>query len=141
MDDELLSDPLPGNVIDGLHLIVDGTTTDVSVYEEKNLTEMFEVLVQAMGMTIIVPPFFKEVTVEPELLTGDRFRDEGGISGLCMVNTSHLAVHCWPLRNAFMFDASSCKRFDSDVAVDILRRYLKADRLRVHRVIRRPVDF
>lgn len=128
----------PGNVIDGLHLIVDGTTTDVSTYEERNLTQMFEELIEAMGMSIIVPPFFKEVELEPRLLTGDRFRDEGGISGLRMVNTSHLAVHCWPLRNAFMFDASSCKRFNANVAVDIIKRYLKVERLRVHRIIRRP---
>lgn len=138
MDDDLLAEPLPGNVIDGLHLIVDGTTTDVSMYSESNLVRMFEELVEAMGMQIIVAPFFKEVEIEPALLTGDRFHDEGGISGLCMVNTSHLAVHCWPLRNAFMFDASSCKRFDAEVAVGIIRRYLKVDRLRVHRIIRRP---
>lgn len=134
MDDDLLADPLPGNVIDGLHLIVDGTTTDVRTYEESNLEKMFRELVVAMGVEIIV----KEVELEPHVLTGDRFRDEGGINGLCMVNTSHLAIHCWPLRNAFMFDASSRKRFDADVAVDIIKRYLKVDRLRVHRIIRRP---
>jgi S-adenosylmethionine/arginine decarboxylase-like enzyme len=138
MDDDLLADPLPGNVIDGLHLIVDGSTADVTLYAEHNLTEMFHDLVSTMDMSIIVPPFFKDVELDPKLLTGDRFRDEGGISGLCMVNTSHLAIHCWPLRNAFMFDASSCKRFDPDKAVKVLSSYLKPTRLRVHRIIRRP---
>ena len=55
------------------------------------------------------------VTVEP---------DEGGITGIQVISTSHLSLHAWPLQRFFSLDAFSCKDFDSDLALGIIRSSL-----------------
>lgn len=126
------------NIIDGLHLIVDGNVRDPARFAQENLRQMFEELVSALGMQLIHGPVFKDVEIDPLKLTGNQFQDEGGISGYAMISTSHLAIHCWPLRQTFMFDAFSCKMFDHEKAMSILDRFLRPNGLNVRAIVRRP---
>lgn len=124
------------NVIDGVHLVLDGKSKDVSLFSKDNIEKLLVELVDVMEMTIIFGPMVEEVPVDPAKLTGDVFKDEGGVSGLCLVNTSHVALHCWPMRNFVMFDASSCKRFDPYKVVSILRERLGLSAVRAKAFVR-----
>lgn len=126
------------NHIDGLHLIADGLVKDPTVFSEDNLKEMFIQLTSDLDMTIILGPTFKQVELEPSKLTGDAFEDEGGISGYAMISTSHMSIHCWPLRKTFMADLFSCKTFDQGQAEDTIHKFLKPSSYRFTTVRRRP---
>lgn len=127
-----------GNTIDGLHLIVDGNVPEPTVFSEENLRRMFEALVKALDMQLIHGPIFKQVELDPSKLSGDRFQDEGGISGYAMISTSHMSIHCWPLRRTFMADLFSCKTFDIALARGIIESHLNPNSMSIRSVVRRP---
>lgn len=109
----------------GLHILMDGYVVDSSVFTQEKIKHLFARLVSALEMKMLDVPRMYEVPVDPEILrrvkeTG-KFEDEGGITGFCIISTSHMSVHCWPLQNFFSLDAFSCKDFDSALALDIIR--------------------
>lgn len=113
------------NEIDGLHLIVDGLVeSPKKVFSKKNLRALLLQLVSDLKMQLIFGPVFHEVEIEPSRLTGDVFQDEGGISGFCMIGTSHISIHVWPLRKHFSMDVFSCKQFDREAARATIERML-----------------
>jgi S-adenosylmethionine decarboxylase len=113
------------NEIDGLHLIVDGLVeSPKSVFTQENLKRLLLQLVDDLKMQLIFGPIFHEVEIEEAKLTGDVFQDEGGVSGFCMIGTSHISIHVWPLRQHFSMDIFSCKQFDSGKARTTIERHL-----------------
>jgi S-adenosylmethionine/arginine decarboxylase-like enzyme len=118
------------NVIDGLHVIADGHVPSRRIEEafsKTGLTTLMLDLVKVLDMQLIFGPLFKKVKVEPKKLTGDVFQDEGGISGICMIGTSHISVHVWPLRQHFSMDVFSCKTFDEAKAKKTIEKFFQAD--------------
>ncbi len=126
------------NIIDGLHLIVDGNVKDPARFEQANLNSMMLVLVQALDMELIHGPVFRQVEIDPSKLTGDKFRDEGGISGYAMISTSHISIHCWPLRKTFMADIFSCKVFSHEQAMRVIEEHLQPSMINTRAIVRRP---
>jgi S-adenosylmethionine decarboxylase len=113
------------NEIDGLHLIVDGLVeSPKSVFTQENLKRLLLQLVDDLKMQLIFGPLFHEVEIEESKLTGDVFQDEGGVSGFCMIGTSHISIHVWPLRQHFSMDVFSCKQFDSLQARMTIEKFL-----------------
>jgi S-adenosylmethionine decarboxylase len=112
----------------GRHLIIDGKVKDASVFTVEKLVTLFQDLAKALDMHIIRGPEFVEVPVDPKVLRHSRktgeFEDEGGISGTCVISTSHMSLHAWPLRKAFSADVFSCKDFDHLKALGILSEEL-----------------
>jgi len=53
--------------------------------------------------------------------------DEGGWSIIAPITTSHMAIHTWPLRGAFMLDIFSCRPFSMTRAEHIVRERLGVD--------------
>jgi S-adenosylmethionine/arginine decarboxylase-like enzyme len=126
------------NIIDGLHLIVDGNVSDPALFSEENLDAMFKELVAELRMDLIYGPIFKQVEVDPAKLTGDKFRDEGGVSAYAMISTSHISMHCWPLRRTFMGDIFSCTTFSHELAMNVIESHLKPSGLKTRMLVRRP---
>ena len=126
------------NIIDGLHLIVDGNVKDPALFEQENLSALFHELVVGLKMQLIHGPVFRQVVLDPSKLTGDEFQDEGGVSAYAMISTSHISIHCWPLRKTFMADIFSCKIFDHATAMGVLEQRLQPSDLTVRAVVRRP---
>jgi S-adenosylmethionine decarboxylase len=127
------------NNILGMHLMADGAVSDASVFEEGRLAKMLTDFVSALEMQLIYGPVFKHVELDPSKLTGDVFQDEGGTSVFCMISTSHLSVHVWPLRKQFMLDIFSCRDFDQAKAMEILSAYLNPSQLNTRLVRRSPL--
>lgn len=71
-------------------------------------------------MKIIMGPDFLEVPLDETKLQSDKFQDEGGITGMCVISTSHMSIHCWPIRKCFSMDVFSCKDFDANKAKEII---------------------
>jgi S-adenosylmethionine decarboxylase len=53
-----------------------------------------------------------EVETEIAKLGVEPFEDEGGVTGVCVLSTSHCTIHTWPLRPFFVMDVYSCRDFD-----------------------------
>jgi S-adenosylmethionine/arginine decarboxylase-like enzyme len=129
----------------GLHLIMDAKVADSSVFTREKLETLFAKLIQALEMAPLDKAMIYEVPVDPEVLervkrTG-KFEDEGGISCLQVISTSHLSLHAWPLQNFFSADCFSCKDFNADLAIALLKETLMvtaADTLVVHRTKPEP---
>jgi S-adenosylmethionine/arginine decarboxylase-like enzyme len=109
----------------GLHIIMDARVVDCSVFNQEKIIHLFEQIVQALDMKPIDSPRVYEVPVDQAILervkiTG-KFEDEGGISAIQVISTSHLSIHAWPLQKYFALDAFSCKDFDEHKALSIIR--------------------
>jgi S-adenosylmethionine decarboxylase len=119
----------------GVHLIVDGYVNDPGTFTRATIEEMFSKVISALEMKALDKPQVYEVPVDPTVLervkrTG-KFEDEGGITAVVVISTSHLSIHCWPLQRFFSLDAFSCKDFDSDLAYSIVRETLGVSRANV----------
>jgi len=112
----------------GIHVVVDGYVSDPSTFEESSLRAMFEKLVRTLEMKMLGKPHVYEVPVDPAVLARARatgnFEDEGGITAVAVISTSHMSIHCWPLQKFFSMDVFSCKDFDHRRALAVLREHL-----------------
>jgi len=125
--------------IHGLHLIVDGYVKNSNVFNPLKLHWLFDKLVENLEMKYLIEPIIKEVPLEPDKLISEQ--DEGGISCICMITTSHISLHAWPLRNAFMMDIFSCKNFNHKVAEQIIQEVLDIDELHTELIVRKDPKF
>ena len=112
----------------GLHLIMDGRVVDPKVFTKENLVRLLGLIVKALDMKPLDKVHIYEVPVDATILervrnTG-KFEDEGGISTIQVISTSHITLHAWPLQRYFALDAFSCKLFNSELAMDIIREHL-----------------
>lgn len=119
----------------GRHLLIDGFCEESEpLASASRLEGMFRRLVGTLDMEILVPPVTKEVPLQPEkLATGS---DEGGITSFCVITTSHMSIHTWPLRKFFSMDVYSCKDFDAEAALEVIRRELGATAINCRNVVR-----
>jgi S-adenosylmethionine decarboxylase len=126
----------------GVHVTVDAFVSDPDkVFKETHLQTLFTSLVSALDMKILHGPEFIEVPVDPEILRKSQeskeFLDEGGITGMCVISKSHIAIHCWPLQRFFSMDVFSCGDYDPEVALKIIRTHMGVQNESTHIINRR----
>lgn len=78
----------------------------------KTVESMLVDLIDVLGMRLLGEPHMYEVKTEIEKLGKEPFEDEGGVTGVCVLSTSHCSIHTWPLRPFFVMDVYSCRDFD-----------------------------
>ena len=108
--------------ISGLHLLIDGYVRDGKVLNPDTICTLFDQLVETLGMQYLQPPTAIRVPLDPEKLASGQ--DEGGWSVICQITTSHISLHGWPLRGAFMMDVFSCCDFDPEAAQKLVHEHL-----------------
>ncbi|VVB66464.1 S-adenosylmethionine decarboxylase proenzyme [Candidatus Gugararchaeum adminiculabundum] len=70
-----------------------------------------------VGMTKIMPPYtFTYHGVKPE---------DWGISGVVLIAESHISIHTFPEKNYASVDIFSCKDFNVDDAVELIKSSLE----------------
>ena len=111
--------------IKGTHLTIDGYVGCEEVFSQPIIFSLFNDLSEALNMTILADPVAVEVPIDESKLASDE--DEGGVSYFCLITTSHMAIHVWPLRKTFMLDIFSCRPFDPSVAVAVVLKKLSVD--------------
>ena len=85
----------------GLHLTMDAYVKDPSVFTRVNLERLFAQLITALEMKPLDKILVYEVPEDPEVLERVKrtgiFEDEGGISTLQVISTSHLSLSTGPV--------------------------------------------
>lgn len=119
----------------GWHLMMDATVNDAkAISSVEGLKQLLVDLVDCLKMEILDGPRMTEVELDQARLDTDS--DEGGITGYCLITTSHISIHTWPLRKRFCLDLFSCKEFDGEAAVKLIRERLHVDQAQVHQLNR-----
>lgn len=100
-----------------------------------HLSTIVQGIAAAAGMTIINITT-SNIREDLEKLGSDVFEDEGGISVLALISTSHISLHVWPNREAFMLDVVSCREFDAEALHQIVVDWLDVREVKYHAVFR-----
>ncbi len=88
-------------------------------------------LIGVLGMRMLGEPHLYEVETEIAKLGVEPFEDEGGVTGVCVLSTSHCAIHTWPLRPFFVMDVYSCRDFEPTAVEQHLAKRLGAYDLQI----------
>ena len=117
----------------GWHLIFDGRVEKGHAEllgDVPYLDRLFRDLVQLLNMEILVEPAFRAVPTDPDKLETEH--DEGGVTGMAVITTSHISIHTWPLRAQFSFDVYSCRPFEEAIVIDFLKERLSVAQQTTH---------
>jgi S-adenosylmethionine/arginine decarboxylase-like enzyme len=96
----------------GRHVKVLGRGTAALLANAKNVESTLRELIEILGMRLLGEPHLYEVETEIAKLGVEPFEDEGGVTGVCVLSTSHCTIHTWPLRPFFVMDVYSCRDFE-----------------------------
>ena len=96
----------------GIHLMVDGET-DGPVSEE-TVERILKELPARIGMNILDGPYV--VRGVPE---------NPGVTGIEVIDKSHIAIHTFDENNTISIDVYSCKPFNAKKAVEYLKEHIK----------------
>jgi S-adenosylmethionine decarboxylase len=118
-------------VAHGRHIKVLGEGSAERLRDPQQVRTMLEELVTALGMRCLGQPHMYEVEEEISKMGVEPFEDEGGVTGVAVLSTSHCAIHTWPLRRFFVMDVYSCRDFDPNAVEHVLAKHLQAHRLRI----------
>jgi len=99
--------------------------------DETSIKQLIYSIIQSAGMAILGQPQLHRVELEVAKLGREPFEDEGGISCLACLSTSHVALHTWPLRNEFHLDIYSCRSFDPTPILHLVHDTLHTHDLQV----------
>ncbi len=115
----------------GRHIKVLGRGNPDLLGSGKVVSEVLKELVDLLGMRLLGQPHMYEVETEIAKLGVEPFEDEGGVTGVCVLSTSHCTIHTWPLRPFFVMDVYSCRDFDPRTVEKQLQTKLGAYDLQV----------
>lgn len=117
----------------GVHLMVDGYGCDRSALQDINLIYNFlDDYPDKMDMTKIMPPYvFRYNGSVPE---------DWGISGFVLIAESHISIHTFPDKQYLSLDMFSCKPFDTQMAVDFVKRHFAIQKCEI-KVLDRGQEF
>jgi S-adenosylmethionine/arginine decarboxylase-like enzyme len=110
----------------GRHVKVLGRGTPSLLGRAGSVETMLRQLVDLLGMRLLGAPHLYEVETEIAKLGVEPFEDEGGVTGVCVLSTSHCSIHTWPLRPFFVMDVYSCRDFDPSLVEQHLAKSLGA---------------
>ena len=109
----------------GPHLMVDGYNAS---YEKlasvESITNFLDMLPAQIEMTKIMPPYVFKYD------GGDKPED-WGVSGFVIIAESHISIHTFPEKKYFSIDIFSCKEFDIEKALNIIKEYFETEDLEV----------
>jgi S-adenosylmethionine decarboxylase len=117
----------------GVHLMVDGYGCDRAALEDMSLIYNFlDDYPPRMSMTKIMPPYvFRYNGTTPE---------DWGISGFVLIAESHISIHTFPEKHYLSLDMFSCKPFDTQLAVQTIKRYFSIQKYEMN-VLDRGQEF
>jgi S-adenosylmethionine decarboxylase len=115
----------------GRHIKVLGKGSPDALRSVTGVKEFLTDLVYALGMRPLGPTHMYEVEEEIKNLGVEPFEDEGGVTGVCVLSTSHCAIHTWPLRSFFVMDVYSCRDFDPALVRGLVAERFGAYQLRI----------
>jgi S-adenosylmethionine decarboxylase len=117
----------------GVHLMLDGYGCDRAVLEDiQSIYNFLDEYPDQMNMTKIMPPYvFRYNGAVPE---------DWGVSGFVLIAESHISIHTFPDKQYLSLDMFSCKPFDTDDAVETVRKHFRMQKYE-KRVLDRGQEF
>jgi S-adenosylmethionine decarboxylase len=115
----------------GRHIKVLGRGSASRMGDVDTVKTMLVDLIDVLGMRLLDKAHMYEVETEISKLGKEPFEDEGGVTGVCVLSTSHCSIHTWPLRPFFVMDVYSCRDFDTTAVERFLSERLGAYDLQV----------
>lgn len=120
----------------GRHLKIDARCLNISLLNDKEaLASILHDLIEVVGMKVLVPANMVQVELDETKAT-EHGGDDGGVTGVAILNTSHVSIHTWPLTYRFAFDLYSCCEFDDQKVFDFLNERLTIIDARVDSIAR-----
>ena len=104
-----------------MHLVIDGYEADPSSLTDVDLVHDFlDWFPDRIGMTRIAPP---------QVYTYQSHKaQDWGVSGFVLIAESHITVHTFPDRRYLNVDIFSCREFDADESLGIVKKWFGLDR-------------
>lgn len=116
---------------EGRHIKVVGKGNPLKLGNVAIVQNFLERLVRELGMRPLGPVHLYDVPLEVAKLGSEVFEDEGGVTGVVVLSTSHCSIHTWPLREHFVLDVYSCRDFDPGLVTEALRKTFELHHVRV----------
>lgn len=103
----------------GMHLMLDAYNCDVKVLDDANLLyDLLDRLPHDLKMKPMIKPYIVKTP-------GNDKRDPGGWSGFILIEESHISFHTFVKRGFVTVDIYSCKKFNTDFAIEFLKKFFK----------------
>lgn len=110
----------------GVHLMVDAYKCDPAILDNANLLyDFLDTLPGILEMHKLTLPYLVHAV-------GNGQHDPGGWSGFVMIEESHISLHSFVKRGFITIDAYSCKPFDTEKTLEVIRKTFKTDDLDYH---------
>jgi len=117
----------------GFHLTLD--LYDCSESELNSMQNCYDILnklTSELEMKGLIPPYI--VQADSNIQSGGK--DSGGYSGVIIIAESHISIHTFPKRGFVSMDLYSCKTFDYDKAIQIVKEAFKPKDIEVNKINR-----
>lgn len=100
----------------GYHLILDLSDCNDEIDDEEAVENFLRDLVAELDMKMLVEPIIKRVDNE----------EEGrGVTGICVITTSHISCHFDDQGRCGYIDIFSCRQFDPKLAINLVEETFK----------------
>lgn len=111
------------NLMPGTHIKAIGRASPRLLRDTGLIERYLKGLCSAIGMRTISGPHTVVVEDVPVPGAGELFVDEGGVTSVLVLSTSHIALHSWPLRERLEVDCYSCREFDPKVFTQVTEQF------------------
>ena len=115
----------------GAHLIVDGSEANENINNPEIIKTFLTDLTGRLDLKPLSEPF-----------VAYSHDEEGrGYSGIILITTSHISIHCDDSRNALYFDCFICKIYDKQIALDAFQEYFAPKKMKHLWIFRDAGDY
>lgn len=97
------------------------------------ISDFLRQLIKDLKMTSLGTHIY-DVPLAVKRLGQDLEHDEGGVTGVCVLSTSHAAIHTWPEEGAATFDVHSCRDFEPSVVEKLIKKMFETDDVEIYDV-------
>lgn len=101
--------------MDVTHLALDITSKSESLDAEQDIEDFIIRMARRIDMKILAGPF---------VVRGKFFP---GVSGVAIIETSHISIHTFTESCHANIDIFSCKKFDADIVMDFVKTFFDGE--------------
>jgi S-adenosylmethionine decarboxylase len=109
-------------MLEGKHIKVWAEGDSLLLGDVERVRSFVTKVIAAVGMRQLGDVHAYDVPIQIEKLGAIPFEDEGGVTAVCVLSTSHCAIHTWPERRLLVFDLYSCRGFNHGDVIAIMER-------------------
>ena len=114
------------------HIKILGKGNSSILLDKDTISNFLKKVTTKLNLTSLGEPIIHNIPFNSDNLDNDDFMDEGGVTGILILTTSHCTIHTWPLKGGeFLFDLYSCKPFDKNITVKYVNDFFQCSKMKV----------